>query len=252
MLEGKTAVVTGAGRGIGRAVAEALAGAGASVVLASRNDAELAEAAMAVERCGQGRPALAVPTDVRAAAQVEALFSRATEYGGGEPPSILVNCAGRLLDRRLVDTGDDEWAEVLTTNLTSVFFACRAFGRRLRAERRPGRVVNVSSIFGHRGVPGYAAYAASKAGIDGLTRTLAVEWASSGIRVNSVSPGHVDTAMSAALADPVVERYVLGRIPAGRVAKPEEVADLVVYLASPAAELITGQTIILDGGYTIG
>ena len=178
-------------------------------------------------------------------------MARAEEAGGG-PPSVLVNCAGRLLDRRLVDTSDAEWAEILTTNLTSVFYTCRAFGRRLRAVRQPGRVVNVSSIFGHRGVSGYAAYAASKAGIDGLTRTLAVEWASAGIRVNSVSPGHVKTAMSAALADPAVERYVLGRIPAGRVADPEEVAELVAYLVSPAAELITGQTIVLDGGYTIG
>jgi 2-deoxy-D-gluconate 3-dehydrogenase len=249
VLEGRTAVVTGAGRGIGRAVAVALARAGASVVLASRSPAELAETADEVAG-GGGRPALVAPTDVTDPGQVEDLFERAAEVLG--QPSVLVSCAGQLLERRLVETTDAEWAGILSTNLTSAFYVCRAFARPLLASRQPGRIVIVSSAFGHVGVSGYAAYSASKAALDGLTRALAVEWASAAIGVNSVAPGHLHTAMTAAaFADPATVRYVVGRIPAGRMPRPDEVADLVTYLVSPSAELITGQSILIDGGYTI-
>lgn len=242
-------MVTGAGRGIGQAIATALARAGARVALASRTTEELDHTAHSIEQA-VGHMPLVVPTDVGDAAQVEALFDTVGSEIGD--PSVLVNCAGQLLQRPLVDTTDAEWSEILTTNLTSAFYCCRAFGRSSLAAGRKGCVVTVSSVFGQVGVASFAAYSATKAALDGLTRALAVEWARSGVRVNSVAPGHLHTAMTETLlATEATTRHLLGRIPAGRLVTPAEVADLVVYLVSPSAEMITGQTIVLDGGYTI-
>ena len=246
VLDGATAVVTGAGRGLGRAVALGLADDGARLVLAGRRPDDLA--AVAAEVAAAGGEALAVPTDVRDPAAVAALFEQVDAFGGLD---VLVNNAGVVTGVPLVDMTDDQWDTVLDTNLRGTFLCCRAGGRRLIDAGRGGRVVNVASHFALMGVTGYGAYAASKGAVLALSRTLAVEWAAYGIQVNAVVPGHFGTDMNAeALADADLGRRIIGGIPARRVGRPEEKAALVRYLASPAAEFVTGAGIVIDGGAT--
>ena len=195
-------------------------------------------------------PALAVPTDVGDGAQIEELFNRVEAELG--MPTVLINNAGVYLQRPIVETTDDDLLRVLTTNLISAFIASRTFGRRLLGAASPGQLVNVSSVFGHVGVSGCSAYAMTKAGMDGLTRTLAMEWAKAGITVNSVAPGQVNTDLPAEqFATPGVLEFIYKSVPLGRIAEPEEVANLIAYLVSPAAAFLTGQSIVLDGGYSV-
>jgi 2-deoxy-D-gluconate 3-dehydrogenase len=247
-LEGRVAVVSGASRGLGRAIAVALGGAGASVALAARAKTELEGTAHLVEQAG-GR-ALVVPTDVTRYEAVDALMARAaTELGRLD---IVVNNSGVAKVAPLVEMSPADWRFMLDVNLTGVFYGCRAAGPRLIAQRS-GKVINVASVLGAVGLPGYTVYGATKGGVMALTRTLGVEWARHNIQVNAIAPGWFATDMThEAFADPRINDRLTRDIPARRIGRAEEIGPLAVYLASAASDFMTGQTIFLDGGHSAG
>ncbi|HEX9125965.1 MAG TPA: 3-oxoacyl-ACP reductase FabG [Methylomirabilota bacterium] len=246
-LEGRTAFVTGASRGIGRSIALALGRAGAAVACAARALDQIESAAAEIEAAG-GR-ACAIQLDVTRGAQITAAVRDAEAALG--PVDILVNNAGITLDKPSVEVTDEEWDTVLTTNLASMFRCCRAVAPGM-IERGRGKIINIGSMYGKLGVSHYAAYCASKAAADGLTRSLAAEWARHGIQVNCLAPGYMNTDIPrAAMADPKTRERFLSKVPARRLGEPEEAAALAVYLASPASDFMTGQTVYLDGGQTM-
>ncbi len=238
------AVVTGASRGLGRAIALALGEAGAQVGLGARSQAGLEETADLVSRAGSR--AAVVPTDVSRYADVEALIERTTAVFGRL--DVVVNNSGVARVAPLAEMSVDDWRFMLDVNLTGVFHGCRAAARHLIAQRS-GKIINVASVLGAVGVPGYSVYAATKGGIIALTRALGVEWARHNVQVNAIAPGWFASDMTApAFADPRVSERLLREVPARRTGRPEELAPLAVYLASPASDYMTGQTIFLDGG----
>lgn len=245
-LAGRVAVVTGASRGLGRAMAVALAEAGADVALGARSKPDLEETAQLVSETG--RRALVVPTDVTSYAEVEALM-RSTREGLGRL-DIVVNNSGIAVVRPLAEWSPEEWRALVEVNLFGVINGCRAAAPYLIGQRA-GKVINVASMLAAVGLPGYSIYAATKGAIVAFSRTLAVEWARHNVQVNCLAPGWFDTPMSApAWRDPKLTERLLRDIPARRIGRPEEVGPLVVYLASPASDFMTGQTIYLDGGQT--
>jgi 2-deoxy-D-gluconate 3-dehydrogenase len=246
-LAGRVALVTGAGRGLGVAIAAALSDAGAAVACAARSPAAGAATARAIQ--AHGGSATVVMLDVTRAEQVTAAVNQTARALGAI--DVLVNNAGITLDRPTVEVTDDEWESVIATNLTAMFRLARAVAPGMIARGR-GKIINVGSMYGALGVPRHAAYCASKAGVDGLTRSLAAEWARHGIQVNCVAPGYMNTDIPrAALADPRTRERFLGKIPARRIGEPHEIGPLVVYLASAASDYMTGQTLYLDGGQTV-
>jgi NAD(P)-dependent dehydrogenase (short-subunit alcohol dehydrogenase family) len=247
-LDGRVALVTGASRGLGRAMALALAEAGADLALLARSRPELEATAAAVE--GAGRKGLVLVADIRKPAEVEAAVAATlTSLGRLD---ILVNNSGVATVKPLVETTHEEWRAIVDTNLTGTFTLCRAVGPTLIAQRR-GKVINVASVLGAHGLPGYTAYSASKGGIIALTRTLAVEWARHDVQVNAIAPGWFVTPMNErAFADASIRERLLRDVPARRAGKPEELGPLVVYLASPASDFVTGEVIFVDGGLMAG
>ncbi len=244
-LEGRVSIVTGASRGIGRAIALGSAEAGSDVVLASRTLAALEEVA-ASARAG-GRRALAVQADVSRQEDVARLVERAmAEFGGVD---VLVNAAGvspYLV--RAEEMTKAQWDEVLATNLTGAFLCCQAAGRVMIQQKR-GSIVNVTSILAEVANPRLAAYAAAKAGVLALTRTLAVEWAKHGVRVNALAPGWVETDMTKGMRESqAIRENLLSKIPMGRFATPEEMVGAALFLASDSSSYMTGQAIYVDGG----
>jgi NAD(P)-dependent dehydrogenase (short-subunit alcohol dehydrogenase family) len=245
-LTGKVAVVTGASRGLGRAIAVALAGAGAAVCLAARSEPHLEESAQAVVDAG-GR-ALVVPTDVRRWGDVEGLMRRTVAELGRL--DVVVNNSGIAKVVPLAEMSPEQWRDVLDVNLTGVFHGCRAAAPYLVAQRS-GKVINLASVLGAVGLPGYTAYGASKGGVAALTRALGVEWARHNIQVNAIAPGWFVTEMNqAAFADPRIHDRLVRDVPARRTGRLEEIGPLAVYLASPASDFMTGQTLFLDGGHS--
>ena len=245
-LAGRVALVTGASRGIGRAIARALGTAGAAVACCARSTDQVEATAEAIQRAG-GR-ARAFSLDVTQGAQVGAAVREIERTLG--PVDILVNNAGVTLEKRTIEVTDEEWDTVLATNLTSMFRLARAVAPGMM-ERGHGKIINVGSMYGRLGVPRYAAYCASKAAVDALTRSLAAEWARHGIQVNCLAPGYMNTDIPrAAMADPKTRERFLSKVPARRLGEPEEAAALAVYLASSASDFRTGQTVYLDGGQT--
>ncbi|MBT0778827.1 MULTISPECIES: 3-oxoacyl-ACP reductase FabG [Paracoccus] len=238
-LTGRNALVTGASGGIGGAVAEALHAAGATVALSGTREAPLRELA---ERLG-GR-AHVVTANLADAAAVEALPKAAAEAMGSV--DILVNNAGITRDNLFMRMSDEEWAQVLEVNLTSSFRLCRGVLRGMM-KARWGRIVNIGSIVGTTGNPGQGNYAAAKAGLVGMSKSLAYEVASRGITVNCVAPGFIETAMTGKLNDEQKGR-ILTQIPAGRMGSAQEIAAAVLYLASPEAGYVTGATLHVNGG----
>jgi 3-oxoacyl-[acyl-carrier protein] reductase len=245
-MSGPCALVTGAAQGIGTAIAARLAGAETTVVLADRNPA-LLETTVARLRRETGGRILGEVVDITESGPVKELMARIEATQG--PVEILVNNAGILRDGWIDRLDDDDWDEVLRVNLTGAFYCCRAVAPRMR-ERRSGRIVNIASR-AWLGNPGQTNYAASKAGLVGLTRALALELVSFGVTVNAVAPGLIDTPMTRALAPEVRERLIQAQ-PGKRMGTPEEVAATVAFLASPEAGFITGQVIHVCGGKSLG
>ncbi len=244
-LDGRHALVTGAGRGIGRACALALVSAGASVTLVARSENELQSVAEEVESIG----GTATPhcADVTDPGEVERAVAAAASHG---ELSICINSAGVNRPGPTVELSLADWDLVVDTNLRGTFLVCRAVGGELLRRERGGRIVNISSQMGSVGYPGRAAYCASKHAVDGLTKALAVEWAPSRITVNAVAPTFVDTPLTAPMfSDEAFRADVLRRIPMGRIGEVEEVAAAVLFLASDAASLVTGHILLVDGGW---
>jgi len=242
MLKGEIALVTGASRGIGRAIAMALAEQGAAVV----GTATTESGAQAIEQAltGAGHQGLGLVLNVSDSASVDAALAQITERLGA--PSILVNNAGITRDNLLMRMKDDEWDAVIDTNLTSLYRLSKGCLRAMTKARK-GRIINIASVVGAMGNAGQTNYAAAKAGMMGFTKSLAREVGSRGITVNCVAPGFIDTDMTKELPE-AHRQTLLGAIPLGRLGQPEEIASAVVFLASPGGAYITGETLHVNGG----
>jgi NAD(P)-dependent dehydrogenase (short-subunit alcohol dehydrogenase family) len=246
-LEGRVALVTGAGRGLGRGCAIALARAGATVLCAARSADELDAVAEAIREVGGA--AETIPGDLTREDAVAAAVRRAEALGDLR---VLVTAAGTNRPGPARDYPTADWDALFTLNVRATFLACRAVGASMLKRGRPGSLVTMSSQMGSVGYPGRVAYCATKHAVEGLTKALAVEWASDGIRVNAVAPTFVETPMTAGfLADPAFRAEVLERrLPGGRLATVEDVAHAVRYLACDASAAVTGHTLKVDGGWT--
>jgi glucose 1-dehydrogenase len=247
-LEGKTALVTGGGRGIGRGIALRLAHDGADVVIDYVNNEDQArEVKSAIE--ASGRRSLILRADISRVDDARRLIDDAVRQMGSL--DILVNNAGVEKQSAFVDVAEEDFDLVLNVNLKGPFFLGQAFARYLIGSKRPGKIINISSVHEQIPFPGYASYCASKGGIRMLMRDLAVELSPHGITVNNVAPGAIETEMNRPLLDdkPRLER-LLGQIPLGRMGKPEDVAAVVAFLASADADYVTGATYFVDGGLT--
>jgi NAD(P)-dependent dehydrogenase (short-subunit alcohol dehydrogenase family) len=241
-LDGRLALVTGAGRGIGEACALGLAEAGADLVLVSRSRDELERVAERAEALG--RRVQVAPCDVTSAEDVGTV---AAEAGSVD---ILVNSAGTNIPEPFLEVSEQTFDTLIAINLKGTFLMSQAIGRPM-AERGGGSIVNISSQMGHVGGPNRTAYCASKHGVEGLTKAMALELAPRGVRVNTVAPTYIETPMTRGfLADPQFRADTVSRIPLGRVGRVDDVVGAVLYLASPAAGLVTGASLLVDGGYT--
>jgi NAD(P)-dependent dehydrogenase (short-subunit alcohol dehydrogenase family) len=245
-LEGQVALVTGASMGIGRELVTAIARAGARVAAAARSLDALA--GLAEHLRGEGLVVEPVALDLTDRASIEQAVAATVDRFGRI--DILVNNAGLGTNHDALDATEAEWDELFAVNVRGLFFACQSAGRRMVAQGH-GRIVNMASQAGLVGIRRHAAYGASKAAVIGLTRVLALEWAAHGVTVNAVAPTWIYTPGTAErLDDPAFLATVLERIPVGRVGTPTDVAGAVIYLASPAASLVTGTVLVVDGGWT--
>ena len=261
-LEGNVAIVTGAGRGIGKAIALTFAEAGADVVAAARSMEQIQTTAEEIHK--MGRRCLHVATDVTSTTQIEEMVAKTFSQFG--KVDILVNNAGTIIRKGVLPLpgvklqgwqlvadlntmmSEDEWHYVMDTNLTGTFLCCRAVGVH-KINQKKGKIINISSVSADSGLPYYSAYNVSKTAINMLTRSLAIEWGPFNINVNAIGPGWFPTEMTASRRENAeLSEQITSGVPLGRVGELREVALLAVYLASPASNYLTGQTIYLDGG----
>jgi 3-oxoacyl-[acyl-carrier protein] reductase len=246
-LTGRVALVTGGSRGIGRAIVARLAGAGAKVAFVYQSNQEAADA-LAAELTAQGSEVLAFKADVSKKAEADQVIEQVTTAFGRL--DILVNNAGITRDGLLATMTSEQWQQVIDTNLTGVFNFCQAATRTMMSQRY-GRIINMSSVAADFSNPGQVNYAASKAGIEGFSRCMATELAKRGVTVNCVAPGFIETDMTVAVVNSFGDK-IKQSIPVRRLGKPEDIANAVHFLASEESSYITGQTLKVDGGLTLG
>jgi 2-deoxy-D-gluconate 3-dehydrogenase len=243
-LSGRVAIVTGANTGLGQAIAVALATAGADVALVGRSS--MTDTAALIDALG--RSSLAIAADLATLAPIEDIVARTVAWRGRV--DILVNNAGIIRRADAIDFTEADWDAVMDVNLKSVFFLSQAVAKRMLTQGGGGKIVNVASLLSFQGGIRVPSYTASKSGLAGLTRLLACEWAAKGINVNAIAPGYFDTNNTTALrADPERNKAILARIPAGHWGKPEEIGGAVVFLASGAADYVSGVVLPVDGGW---
>ncbi|MBW1697035.1 MAG: glucose 1-dehydrogenase [Deltaproteobacteria bacterium] len=245
-LTGKVAIVTGAGRGIGYHISLALARYGADLMLCSRNVRELEAVAEKVQRLN--RKVVARQMDIRKIFEIQQMVKDVV--GNFGRIDILVNNAGINIPQWAVDVTEDAWDDIMATNLKGLFFCSQAVGK-VMIQQRKGKIINVSSQAGSVGLIRRAAYCSSKGGVNQLTRVLAIEWAKYNINVNAIAPTFIETPFTEPMfKEKRFKEYVLDNIPLGRIGKPKDVIGAVIFLASEASDLVTGHTLLIDGGWT--
>jgi NAD(P)-dependent dehydrogenase (short-subunit alcohol dehydrogenase family) len=246
-LSGKVAIVTGAGRGLGYSIALGLAQYGADIVICSRTPSELEKVGGEVEKLG--RRVLIQRMDVLKIPEIHAMVAETVRAFGHI--DILVNNAGINIPQWAVDVTEEAWDTIIDTNLKGLFFCAQAVGK-VMIERNRGKIINISSQAGNVGIIYRAVYCSSKAGVNLLTKVLAIEWAQHNIKVNAIAPTFIETPLAKAMFEEKegFREFVLGNIPLGRIGKPEDVVGAAIYLASDASDLVTGHVLLVDGGWT--
>jgi gluconate 5-dehydrogenase len=247
-LSGKTALVTGGSRGIGFAMAKALAEYGADIAIVARDEARLKSAKERIQKSTSDRNVWTFPFDLEDIDGIQSLFENVVRETEGV--DILVNCAGTTARAPAEQADLDSWQRVIQVNLTAVFLISQAFCRHRKQVARPGKIINIGSLLCQAARATNAPYASSKGGLLMLTKSLAVEWAKYHINVNAIGPGYIQTELTKPLwTDQDFDKWVLSKTPLGRWGKPEDIVGTAVFLASPASDFVTGQIVYVDGGW---